>query len=234
MLLQEETNSMVTDTILDSSVGAAARIVKESLRDDQKTELTEGSDRFYTYPNKLNLEKLTVEVSAPLKTFLDIMYSKSQTEIAEKKNELRKIAVAHALMQFCKNEGYLSPLLMAIGLFVHKVSQSRLLVDVLHSVLFSVSYWEVLKFELCAAVSGVEFDDFVSGSEFESENRFWQFIADNFDHNEDTTTGANATHVMRIISCETPKSEFTMFQPTKREDISSAKLLEAAKFNDNI
>ena len=68
---------MVTDTILDSSVGAAARIVKESLRDDQKTELTEGSDRFYTYPNKLNLEKLTVEVSAPLKTFLDIMYSKS-------------------------------------------------------------------------------------------------------------------------------------------------------------
>ena len=105
MLLQEETNSIVTDTILDSSVGAAAKIVKESLRDGQKTELTEGSDRFYPYLNKLNLEKLTVEVPAPvpLKTFLDIIYSKSRTETAEKKKELQKIAVAHALIQFCKN-----------------------------------------------------------------------------------------------------------------------------------
>ena len=87
MLLQEETNSIVSDTILDSSVG-----------DGQKTELNEGSDRFYPYPNELNLEKLTVEAPAPLKTFLDIMYSKSRTETAEKKKELRKIAVAHALM----------------------------------------------------------------------------------------------------------------------------------------
>ena len=31
MLLQEEANSIVTDTILDSSVGAAAKIVKKSL-----------------------------------------------------------------------------------------------------------------------------------------------------------------------------------------------------------
>ena len=31
MLLQEEANSIVTDTILDNSVGAVAKIVKESL-----------------------------------------------------------------------------------------------------------------------------------------------------------------------------------------------------------
>ena len=89
-------------------------------------------------------------------------------------------------------------------------------------------------FEKCPAVCSVKFDDFIRDSELESENRFWQFIADNFDHNEDTTTWANTTYVLFIISCETPKSEFTMFQPVKREDISSAKLLEAAKFNDNI
>ena len=123
---------------------------------------------------------------------------------------------------------------MAIGLFVHKVLRSRLLGVVLHLLGFSVSYSEVLKFEKCAAICWVKFDDFVSGNELESENRFWQFIADNFDHNEVTTTGANTTHAMGIISCETHKSEFTMFQPIKREDISSAKLLEAAKSNDNI
>ena len=62
---------------------------------------------------------------------------------------------------------------MTIGLFIHKFSQSRLLVDVLHSVGFSVSYSEVLKFEKCAAVSSVKFVHFVSSSKLESENQFW-------------------------------------------------------------
>ena len=101
ILLQEETNSIVTETIFDSSIRAAAKIVKESLRVYQQTELTEGTDRFYPYLNELNLEKLTVEVTAPFKTFIDMIYSKSQTEAAEKKKELRKIAVACAI---CKNE----------------------------------------------------------------------------------------------------------------------------------
>ena len=105
--------------------------------------------------------------------------------------------------------------------------------NVLHSVGFSVSYPQVLKFEKCAAVYSVKFDDFVKDSEFESENRFWQFITDSFDDKEDTSTGAKTTHVMDTISSKTRKSEFTMFQPIKREDISGAKLLEVAKFNDN-
>ena len=136
-------------------------------------------------------------------------------------------------MQFCKNERYLYPLLLAIGQFIHKKLRSWFLMNVLHSVGFSVSYSKVLKFEKCAAVSSVKFDDFVRDNEFESENRFWQFITDNFYHNEDTNTGAKTIHVMDIISSKTPKSEFTMFQPIKREDISGGKLQEAAKFNDN-
>ena len=76
-------------------------------------------------------------------------------------------------MQFCKKEQYLSPLLLVIGLFVQKVSRSRLLVDVLHSVGFSVPYLEVLEFEKCAVVSSVKFDDFVRVSESESENKLW-------------------------------------------------------------
>ena len=65
MLLQEEANSKVTDTILNSSVGVEAKIVKESLRDDQQIELTEFTERFYPQQKGLNLEKLTLEVPAP-------------------------------------------------------------------------------------------------------------------------------------------------------------------------
>ena len=99
------------------------------------------------------------------------------------------------------------------------MSRSRLLVDVLHSIGFSVSYLEVLKFEKCVVVFSVKFDGFANDSALGLENRFWQSIASNLDHNEDTTTGDNNIYLMGIISSETPKSEFTMFQPITREDI---------------
>ena len=49
------------------------------------------------------------------------------------------------------------------------------MVDVLHLAGFSVSYSEVLKFQ--------KFDDFVGDSELESEDIFWKFIVDTFNHN---------------------------------------------------
>lgn len=44
----------------------------------------------------------------------------------------------------------------------------------------------------------------------------------------------SVTERLYIIWRETPKSEFIAFQPVKREDIFSAKLLETDKFNGNI
>ena len=53
MPLQEEANSIVAGPIFDSSVGAATKIANKFLRDYQQTEQTEGTDRFYSYPNEL-------------------------------------------------------------------------------------------------------------------------------------------------------------------------------------
>ena len=212
MLLQKGANSKVTDTILNSSLGVQAKIVKESLRDDQQIELTEFTGRFYPQQKDLNLEKVTLEVPAPLKTFLDMIYSKSRTYTGQKNKEFQKIAIADTLMQL----------------------ESRLLVDVFHLVGCSVSYSKGLKFKKCAALSSVTFDDFASDIGLESQNRSWQFIADTFDLKEDTTLGFNTTHATGIILSEIPKSEFIMFQPIKKEDIFSANLLEAARFNDYI
>ena len=108
------------------------------------------------------------------------------------------------------------------------------MVDVIHLAGCSVSFSKVVKFKKCGALSRVNFDDFDSDIELESQNRFRQFIADTFDHKEDTTLGFNTTHSMGIILSEIPKSEFIMLQPIKSEDIFSANLLEAARFNDYI
>lgn len=46
-LLNKEANSITIDTILGCYIGAAAKIVKYSLREDQQNELTQGNDRLY-------------------------------------------------------------------------------------------------------------------------------------------------------------------------------------------
>ena len=122
-------------------------------------------------------------------------------------------------MQWCKKEGYQSPLLLAIGLFVHQITRSRVLVDVLYALGLSLSYSAILDFEKCVSVSTIQFTDTLS--EDESMECFLQFIADNFDHNEDTTTGACRTHVMGLISSQYPKSDTLSTQLIMKQTITS-------------
>ena len=95
MLMQEEADSIITNTVLDNSVGTAAKIIRQSLlidhhtkRADDKSEKSEIEDRTYPLPHELNLEKLTDGVPTELREFLDIVHSKSRTETANKKKHL--------------------------------------------------------------------------------------------------------------------------------------------------
>ena len=152
------------------------------------------------------------------------MMSRSRSQSSQRKKDLWKTSIAHAIMQFSQKEGYLSPLLLSLGLFVHQTTRSRVLIDILYSLGYSVSYTEVMNFERNAAVSNATYDN--CNNEQESQDMFLQFIADNFDHNEDTKTGGNTTHVMGIISCQTPKVEQTNLPTIQRTKISSTDMLD--------
>ena len=91
--------------------------------------------------------------------------SKSQTEITERKKELRKIAAGMRWCSFVKMKDiYLHFSSLLDYLFTKCQNNGFYTVDVLHLAGFSVSYSEVLKFQ--------NFDDFVGDSELESENIF--------------------------------------------------------------
>ena len=113
-------------------------------------------------------------------------------------------------------------MLLAVGLFVHQITRSRVLIDVLYSLGFSVSYDEVINFERNAAVSSADSMD--SDDVETSRTSFLQFIADNFDHNEDTKTGDNTTHVMGIISSHAPQAQSKNTTMIKREKLSATKM----------
>ena len=56
-------------------------------------------------------------------------------------------------MQCCKKEGYQSLLLLAISLFVHQITRSHVLVDVLYALGFSLSYSVILHYKkMCKCI----------------------------------------------------------------------------------
>ena len=88
-----------------------------------------------------------------LSSLLSAVFPNTRFESSENKRTLRKTVIAHVIMQWCKKEGYISPLLLAIGLFVHQVTRSRVLIDVLYVFGLLLSYSAILDFEKSAAIS---------------------------------------------------------------------------------
>ena len=55
-------------------------------------------------------------------------------------------------------------------------------------------------------------------------------MADNFDYNEDTTTGHDTTHVMGIIACQTACRTDQGATIVKRKLTSAAEIVKAGDF----
>jgi hypothetical protein len=123
-----------------------------------------------------------------------------------KGNSLVIISICHAILQAAKHPSFISPLQLSTSLFIHQTTRSRLLIDVLSSLGLAISYNRVLSFERSAAVSTSE-DGLPPGlMKADAGGGFCQWVADNFDYNEDTLTGQDTTHVMGMIACQIGQS----------------------------
>jgi hypothetical protein len=76
-----------------------------------------------------------------LQHFLDII-------IGTKACDLKKISIGQALVQASRPRSLISPILLGVGVQLHRDFGSRLLVDELHRLGFSVSYDEVKKYRV--------------------------------------------------------------------------------------
>lgn len=80
---------------------------------------------------------------------------------------------------------------------MHHHFGSRFLIDTLNNMGYCSSYWEVQKFEANAAAS-------LNTQIPVNDGTFFQFIADNVDHNIRTIDGNNTFHGMGIIASSVP------------------------------
>ena len=157
MMFKEVADNLLVDSLynpeleeeLFKEVISMGKIIKDSLHEEPD----QRQDEFYPYANDLTLGKIATDVPSELRCLLDSIFSPSRSETSQNKKELRKISIAHAIMQWSKKEDYLSPLLLTVGFFIHRATRSRVVVDVLYSLGYSVSYTEIMDSEMSAAVS---------------------------------------------------------------------------------
>ena len=107
----------------------------------------------------------------------------------------RCTAIAHSIISACRPRSFVSPILLAISVYIHRKYASRDLIDMLSSLGFVDDYKEVLHLN----------QSFMTGGEPSYDlDGFTQFIFDNADFNVATVTGHNTFHSMGGIACTMP------------------------------
>ncbi len=156
-------------------VKQAAKILREEIR--SKAFDMEN----YFCGGEMNEEYIVPDL---FRTFLAELITHKSTQ-AERCAE----AIAQATMQACRPRSFISPILLGVGVYIHRHIGSRHVIDILHSLGFSASYGEVQKFLLSATTADLP-------SESEMFGSFLQFVFDNADYNVRTIDGYNTFHNM--------------------------------------
>lgn len=148
------------------------------------------------YPPPDNFLKESEDVvPKTLMTFLEelIIKNKKDTETASRKC----IAIAHAIVSAIRPRSFISPILLGLAALINQKYASKSLIDLLSSIGFCASYYEVSLFQISAIAH--------NHNAPEANPEFCQYVFDNADHNIRTIDGHHTFHSMGGIKCHTPK-----------------------------
>lgn len=174
-------------------VTAAAKIIHDEL-----TCQAYDTDHYICNKNVNDDQSL---IPSSLQIFLDIIIGAQSSKSKERK----KKAIAQAIISAARPRSFIAPVLLHVGVYLHRHFASRSLIDLLSSIGFSSTYEEVKRYEFAARTSI---------KENSTSEGFIQFAFDNADINIRTLDGHSTFHCMGGIQLTTPKpkemSEYLM------------------------
>ncbi|XP_071081970.1 uncharacterized protein [Haliotis cracherodii] len=226
-ILHESYHESQVDNTANEDLKAAKSIgqtVKNHLKD-----MAPNTD-VYPQPGEIDIELLEKQVPPLLLMLMQNIFDKPRSPSACLRQRIFIVSVCHILMQ-ASHQSFVSPLFLSTGLFIHQTTRSRVALNLLSTLGMSVSYDQVLDFEK-AAVLSQQSDDMPQASQGDVSSGFCQWIADNFDYNEDTLNGHQSTHVMGIVTCQTPAHQSPV--QIQRRKMSSSDLLLAGNFGNMV
>ncbi|KAK4883393.1 hypothetical protein RN001_006712 [Aquatica leii] len=107
----------------------------------------------------------------------------------------KRAALSQAIVSACRPRSFVPPILLGIGVYVHRHFGSRQLVDFLHNWGFSVSYKETYRYKNSVIKETTEFD---------KQDGHIQYCFDNADFNIKTLTGHDTFHSLGGIRLTAP------------------------------
>jgi len=183
------------------------------IRDDIRSKASISSE----YPQMEKLQDSEKIVPEFLKRLLSgINKTKSEkVKICER----RRTAIAHSVMAACRPRSFISPILLAISLYINRKYESRELVDILSSLSFADEYREIQRLYYAFLTNDPMYDlagelvNFVFG-------------------NVRTLTGHGTWHVMGGIACVTPpgKEKVAPVIPRSTKGVGKSVLDETGHF----
>lgn len=146
------------------------------------------------------------------------------SEFGIRKCPQKKIALGQAVVSACRPRSFVPPVLLGVGVYIHRRYASKQLIQLLNSLGFCVNMAVVHRYEF---------------SVLSSEKRpspharsFTQFCFDNADFNTRTLDGRNTFHCMGGINCTAPAVVHPEPSLPRLREVPNASVIAAmGKFN---
>jgi len=219
-----------TEDDTDNTMQSLKHVAK-AIRSEMLASNSQFPSEFYPPPSDIDIANLEKQIP----TYL-LMLIRSIVLGSSNSKRVTVISICHAIMQASQGLTFISPLQLTTGLFIHQTTRSRTIIDVLFSLGFCSSYDHVINFERSATVSTLASDIPSALLKLSDGGGVCQWVADNFDYNEDSLTGHDSTHVMGIIACQVKTSDDqTCYSPLiKRGRAATADILSCGTFTKMI
>ncbi|GBM12590.1 hypothetical protein AVEN_146773-1 [Araneus ventricosus] len=107
------------------------------------------------------------------------------------------LSVAYSIISSVRPRSFVSAVQVGIEVFLHRGFRSRHLINLLHSLSWSISYSEICQYETFVTMNT---------SREVQDNGYVQFVFDNANHNTRNVDGHGIFHVMGGVQCVTPSS----------------------------
>ena len=139
-------------------------------------------------------------------------------------------SIGQCLLQAMRPVGIQAPLVLGLGVLIHHKYATQELIDLLYKMGLGPSYDNVRKFEKNAAVSqGIDI--------INPQGKFYQFAADNVDHQIKTLDGKNTYHGMGIVLAATPEVEIKRKIPKQnvtRQELQAIGKITILNYESNL
>ena len=203
-------NASVVDESL-RVVTAAAKLIRAQIRESQFQ-----CDEYPVESEFTNVDSAKEWVPKLLSVFLENII----------KQPTKQASIGHAIVQANKPKSAISPILFGIGVSLDHMFGSRILLDMMSRLGFSISYDEVSRYKQSVVQSSN------SDMPHSFAHSFTQWSGDNVDHNIKTIDGTGTFHGMGIISMTTPcdRSELRgLFSQQHVERLQRSKVSQVVK-----